>query len=418
MSGLLTFTVHRKKPELVSPVKPTPRELKLLSDIDDQEGLRFHIPTIFFYRHNPTAYSDPTLVYYYPFAGRLREGQNRKLAVDCTGEGVLFIEADADVTLVEFEEKDALKPPFPCFEELLFDIQGSSEMLNTPLMLMQVTRLKCGGFVFAVRINHVMSDAAGLKLFLKTMCEFVRGYHAPTVASVWERHLLNACVPVRVTHMHREYDEMPAIGRSFFFGHGEMSAIRRLLPPNIVNSSTNMETLTSFLWRYRTVALQPDPDKEMRLIFIVNGRSKLKNPPLPPGYYGNAFATTRELSNELRNQAKLSVTEEYMRSLADLMVIKGRPSFLSDGAYLVSDVRIFADIDFKIWGKPVYGGIGTAGVQDFPGASFYVSTEKRNGEIGIIVPVCLPEKAMRMFVEELEGVFNGQFVFNRGSKKL
>ncbi|CAH8271405.1 unnamed protein product [Arabidopsis lyrata] len=353
MSGLLTFTVHRKKP-------------------DYSESLA------------------ETLVYYYPFAGRLREGQNRKLAVDCTGEGVLFIEADADVTLVEFEEKDALKPPFPCFEELLFDIQGSSEMLNTPLMLMQVTRLKCGGFVFAVRINHVMSDAAGLKLFLKTMCEFVRGYHAPTVASVWERHLLNACVPVR---------------RSFFFGHGEMSAIRRLLPPNIVNSSTNMETLTSFLWRYRTVALQPDPDKEMRLIFIVNGRSKLKNPPLPPGYYGNAFATTREL-------------KEYMRSLADLMVIKGRPSFLSDGAYLVSDVRIFADIDFKIWGKPVYGGIGTAGVQDFPGASFYVSTEKRNGEIGIIVPVCLPEKAMRMFVEELEGVFNGQFVFNRGSKKL
>ncbi|CAL9230664.1 unnamed protein product, partial [Arabidopsis halleri] len=175
-------------------------------------------------------------------------------------------------------------------------------MLNTPLMLMQVTRLKCGGFIFAVRINHVMSDAAGLKLFLKTMCEFVRGYHAPTVAPVWERHLLNARVPVRVTHVHREYDEMPAIGtedggsrdnlvgRSFFFGHDEMFAIRRLLPPNLVNSSTNMETLTSFLWRYRTVALQPDPDKEMRLIFIVNARSKLKNPPLPPGYYGNAFA--------------------------------------------------------------------------------------------------------------------------------
>ncbi|EOA23138.1 hypothetical protein CARUB_v100037960mg, partial [Capsella rubella] len=147
MSGSLTFKVRRQKPELVSPAKPTPRGFKLLSDIDDQEGLRFHIPTIFFYRHNPKTYSDPvavirralaeTLVYYYPFAGRLREGPNRKLAVDCTGEGVLFIEADADVTLVEFEEKDALKPPFPCFEELLFDVEGSSEVLNAPLMLMQ-----------------------------------------------------------------------------------------------------------------------------------------------------------------------------------------------------------------------------------------------------------------------------------------
>lgn len=148
-SGSLTFKVHRKKPELVSPAKSTPRELKLLSDIDDQEGLRFHIPTIFFYRHNPTAHYDPvtvirkalaeTLVYYYPFAGRLREGPNRKLAVDCTGEGVLFIEADADVALVEFEEKNALRPPFPCFEKLLFDVEGSSEVLNTPLILMQVS---------------------------------------------------------------------------------------------------------------------------------------------------------------------------------------------------------------------------------------------------------------------------------------
>lgn len=152
MSGSLTFKVHRQKPELVAPAKPTPRVLKLLSDIDDQQGLRFHIPTIFFYRHNPKAYSDPvavirralaeTLVYYYPFAGRLREGPNRKLAVDCTGEGVLFIEADADVTLVEFEEKDALKPPFPCFGELLFDVEGSSEVLNTPLILMQVSFTK------------------------------------------------------------------------------------------------------------------------------------------------------------------------------------------------------------------------------------------------------------------------------------
>ncbi|XWS64984.1 hypothetical protein CRYUN_Cryun05aG0051700 [Craigia yunnanensis] len=63
---------------------------------------------------------EATLVFYYPFAGRLREGPNRKLMVDCTGEGVLFIEADADVTLEEFGE--ALHPPFSCFEELLYEV--------------------------------------------------------------------------------------------------------------------------------------------------------------------------------------------------------------------------------------------------------------------------------------------------------
>lgn len=145
----LSFKVHRRQPELVTPAKPTPRELKLLSDIDDQQGLRFQIPVIFFYRPNLTSNQDPvqvirralaeTLVYYYPFAGRLWELSNRKLAVDCTGEGVLFIEAEADVTLAELEEADGLLPPFPCLEELLFDVEGSSEVFNTPLLLVQVS---------------------------------------------------------------------------------------------------------------------------------------------------------------------------------------------------------------------------------------------------------------------------------------
>jgi hypothetical protein len=48
----------------------------------------------------------------------------------------LFIEADADVTLEQFG--DALQPPFPCLEELIFDVPGSSGVLNCPLLLIQV----------------------------------------------------------------------------------------------------------------------------------------------------------------------------------------------------------------------------------------------------------------------------------------
>lgn len=77
-----------------------------------------------------------TLVFYYPFAGRLKEGPGRKLYVDCTDEGVLFIEADADVTLEQFGK--ALQPPFPLLEELLFDVPGSGGVLNSPLLLTQV----------------------------------------------------------------------------------------------------------------------------------------------------------------------------------------------------------------------------------------------------------------------------------------
>ena len=84
------------------------------------------------------------LVPYYPFAGRLREQDGCRLAVDCTGEGVLFVEADAEVGLEHFE--DPLLPPFPCLEELIFDVPGSSAILNTPLLLFQVTSA-CSSFL-------------------------------------------------------------------------------------------------------------------------------------------------------------------------------------------------------------------------------------------------------------------------------
>ncbi|EEF38381.1 hypothetical protein RCOM_1516910 [Ricinus communis] len=104
------FQVHRRGPELIVPAKPTPYEFKLLSDIDDQEGLRFHVPIVQIYHHDPSVQGkDPVkvirealakaLVFYYLFAGSLREWSNRKLVVECPSEGVLFIEADADITL-------------------------------------------------------------------------------------------------------------------------------------------------------------------------------------------------------------------------------------------------------------------------------------------------------------------------------
>ena len=77
-----------------------------------------------------------TLVFYYPFAGRIREGVGRKLLVECNGKGVLFIEADADVTLAQFG--DNLKPPFPCFDGLLYNVPGCEGILHCPLLLIQV----------------------------------------------------------------------------------------------------------------------------------------------------------------------------------------------------------------------------------------------------------------------------------------
>lgn len=430
------FTVRRQKPELIRPATPTPCDRKLLlSDIDDQEGLRFQVPVIQFYRHGPSMKGrDPvklirealaqTLVFYYPFAGRLKEGPGRKLFVDCTGDGVMFIEADADVTLEQFGQ--ALQPPFPCLEELLYDVPGSGGVLDCPLLLIQVTRLTCGGFIFALRLNHTMSDAAGLVQFMSAVGQITRGASLPSIAPVWHRELLNAREPPCVTCKHHEYDQVPdtkgtiiplddMVHRSFFFGPQEVSILRKLVPPHLRKGST-FEVLTACLWRCRTSALQPDPEEEVRVICIVNARAKF-NPPLPIGYYGNAFAFPVALTTagklcsnplayalQLVMKAKSDVTEEYMKSVADLMVIKGRPHFTVVRTYLVSDVTRagFEEVDFG-WGKPVYGGPAKGGVGAIPGvASFYVPFVNNKGEKGIVVPVCLPAFAMERFVKELD----------------
>nr|CAD1824923.1 unnamed protein product [Ananas comosus var. bracteatus] len=376
------FAVRRGELELVAPAEPTPRELKPLSDVDDQEGLRFYSSGIHVYRSNGAKDGeDPAtvirdglakaLVFYYPLAGRLREGAGRKLAVECTAEGAVFAEADADVRLDDLE--GALRPPFPCHEELLCPLQQGSTgsyIVDCPLLYIQVTRLKCGGFIFGLRINHTIADAPGVMQFLKALGELARGAAAPSVRPVWARGLLTARSPPCITHDHPEYgfsteeiakDKLTSVlpkdmvRRPIFFGPKEISALRNHLPAHLRMSSSRFELITAAIWRSRTAALAYSPEDEA---------------PLPPGFYGNAFAFTVASSAaaklceqplgyalELVKKAKAKATDEFMQSAVDYLVSNGRPHFVVAKTYIVSDVTRagFEDVDFG-WGRGCMAG--------------------------------------------------------------
>uniref|UniRef100_A0A6N2NIX1 Uncharacterized protein n=1 Tax=Salix viminalis TaxID=40686 RepID=A0A6N2NIX1_SALVM len=365
----LAFTVRRCKPELVAPARATPHEFKPLSDIDRQLYLQFQSPHYNFYAHNPSMRgTDPVmvirkaisqaLVYYYPYAGRIRQEPENKLVVDCSGEGVLFIEADADVTLEQFG--DPIQPPFPCADELLYNVPGSEGIINTPLLIFQI------------------------------IGEISRGAQAPSILPVWQRQFLCARNPPRVTCTHNEYGHhhelnVPefrgcadgAAHRCFIIGPEELSNIRKWVPPHLLPCS-KFEIITASLWKCYAIASQANPNEEMRICMLVNARSKF-NPPVP-----------EVMPNK--------ITEEYIRSLADFIEItKGLPKGLQ--SYVVSDLTSvgFDQVDYG-WSKPVYTGPSKAMPDDINNSgTYYLPYRNKKGERGTMVLISLRAPVMERF---------------------
>ncbi|KQJ83475.1 benzyl alcohol O-benzoyltransferase [Brachypodium distachyon] len=424
----LSFVARRGEPQLVAPAGPTPRELKRLSDLDDQEGLRFYRSVVHFYRASPSKrHADPasvirdalaaTLVHYYPVAGRLRELAGRKLVVDCTAEGACFVAADADVALDQFG--DTLCPPVPCAGELLCLPESNSDVvIDRPLLYVQVTRLRCGGFVLGIQMCHSLVDAPGGAQILQALCELAGGKEAPSVRPVWARELLDARDPPRPIYDHPEFEPAyePAaakndklrpgdtlVHRAFLFGPDEIASLRQQLPPQMRPRCSRFLLLSAFAWRCRTVALEYEPGDEARFMFAVNARGKLHGRPLPEGFYGNALTyglartTARELCSgplgravELITAAvALAAADDYAQSSADALVLRGRPRFATARAYLVSDLTKSklheADLG---WGMPVYGGPATTTL-----STFHIPTAGG----AITIPMSLPPRAMERF---------------------
>lgn len=288
-----------------------------------------------------------------------------------------------------------------------------------------MTRLACGGFILALRLNHTMCDAFALLQFMKAIEDMAKGANEPSLLPVWERELLSPRIPPKITCTHHEYDDQTdstlAMNpndhiinhKSFYFGPKEITALRNQLPQHLRDGCSTFELLTACIWRCRTMALQIDPDEIVRVTCCVNIRGTKYNMMLPNGYYGNAIATPTACSTagdlskyslayavDLVKKVKATASEEYVRSLIDFMEIRGRPMPAVKGSFVVSDITRggFEEIDFG-WGKPVYAGPPEAVLF----MSFYIKYQnKDSGEYGTLVPICLPLRAMKKFEEELK----------------
>ncbi|PUZ39769.1 hypothetical protein GQ55_9G366100 [Panicum hallii var. hallii] len=447
---MVSFKARRSEPQLVSPARPTPREANALSDIDDQHLLRYYETVVGFFRTCPgrtgsrpadlkgtiRAALAEALVYYYPVAGRLREEAGGKLVVDCTAEGVVFVEAEADVRLEEFGEP--LLPPYPCLEELLCDPGDIKAVIGRPLLFMQVTELKCGGFVAGFHMCHNIADGFGMIQFMMTVAELTVGEALPSLLPVWKRELLStAHSPSPTTYPNPAYQPLlnsldftsddlmlstpphRMIAEYLVFGHREVATLRSHLPGYLADSTTSFELLTAVMWRCRTIALGYESSQRVRLMITMNARGRWNRHTLIPwGYYGNAhFSPIAELTVdklsrqpladtvELVRKTKLSVTMECMRSMVDTTAyIRQWPSLTMDKTYEVSDTRwIAAGNGLQLgWAEYVGGGIPLAGDLTSKLGSHHMRCKNEDGEDSTVVSLLLPRPAMERFKKEMD----------------
>lgn len=74
------------------------------------------------------------LVSFYPMAGRLAKDGNGRIEINCNGEGVLFVEAEADCCIDDFGEIT----PSPELRKLAPMVDYSGEIDSYPLVITQV----------------------------------------------------------------------------------------------------------------------------------------------------------------------------------------------------------------------------------------------------------------------------------------
>ena len=118
-------TVERSAPELVPPAGPTPGGTLPLSSIDKTAAVRVSVDFVQVFPGVAGAVGDQdaavaamrdgfarALVPYYPVAGRITDVSPGEPVVDCTGQGVWFVEAAASCTLadVNYLERPLLIP--------------------------------------------------------------------------------------------------------------------------------------------------------------------------------------------------------------------------------------------------------------------------------------------------------------------
>ncbi|KAL6516394.1 hypothetical protein OROGR_019699 [Orobanche gracilis] len=425
-----------------------------LSNLDDMIGVRVFTPTVYFYQSKCLISHDEhvvqilkdalkkVLVPYYPFSGRLRNRTDGKLEVFFgTDQGALLVEAHSDVALTDLGD---LFVPNPAWVKLIYRFPNEEEykVVDMPPVIAQVTKFSCGGFSLGLRMCHCLCDGSGAMQFLAAWAQTAKsGSLVLNPKPCWDREIFLPRDPPKIEFSHTEFKKMDEGSSSTLtkrlWQGGKLVQkcykVSREWQARLKKSAqlrdgefscTTFDAMAAHVWRSWVKAVVDVNVKPLdgscqllRLTFSVNVRAKLKNPALKDGFYGNALcvacatSTMERLVDDgcqlaetarLVQEARLSVSEEYLRSTIDYIELHRPKKLEFDGKLTITQwtrFSIYEAADFG-WGKPIYAG--PIDLTPTPQVCLFLP---EGGEdetsVAMILCICLPEFACRRFGELL-----------------
>nr|GEY86742.1 chloramphenicol acetyltransferase-like domain-containing protein [Tanacetum cinerariifolium] len=377
---------------MVMPAEETPK-IKLWNSNLDLLVSKYHTLTVYFYLPNRDSSNffntkvmkhalSKVLVVFYPVAGRFKENQDGRIDIDCQGQGVLFVEAESDCVIDDLGDF----APRLEFLKLIPTVDYSLGIDSYPILLLQVTRFKCGGVSLGVGMHHRIADGLSAQHFLNSWSEMARGLGL-TLSPFLDRTLLRSRDPPQPVFEHIEYLPPPPMRLwPLKFSSDETVTsifkltqyqIRILKAKSKEDGNTirysSYEMLAGHIWKTVCKARGLPDDQDTKLYIPTNARAHL-NPPLPKGYFGNVILMATPIAPDLNNMDR------------------GAQSFECPNLGISSWARLsIYDVDFG-WGRPVFMG---PAVIPFEGLSFVLPSPINDGSMTIAI--ALQAQHMKLF---------------------